>query len=216
MPIIFDLDGTLIDSLIDIAHAANFAMAQLDQTTHPIDAYRTMVGDGADVLMQRALPPDQQHLCDDALQLFKQHYAQHVTDHTTLYAGVAQLLDDLAQRDITLAVLTNKPQRATEQIAAKLLTRWTWAAMHGHRADVPKKPDPRPALAIAQIVGVDSADCVFVGDTSTDMRTAVAAGMIAVGVTWGFRPREELVEHGAHHIIDHPAELLDVLTASTI
>ncbi|MEX2673491.1 MAG: HAD-IA family hydrolase [Phycisphaeraceae bacterium] len=214
--ILFDLDGTLIDSLADIASAANASLRDLAQPTHHTPDYRMMVGDGADVLMRRALPADQQHLADEGLALFKQHYAQHVADETALYEGMDDTLDALTERGFPMAIVTNKPQAAADQIAAKLLTRWTWVCTTGHCEGVPKKPDPTSALAAAEAAGVAPGRCLFVGDSKTDMLTATAAGMVAVGVTWGFRDRAELVAHDAAHVIDHPQELLTLLPDNAV
>ena len=210
--ILFDLDGTLIDSLADIAAAANAALRRLNQPAHPEAAYRLMVGDGADVLLRRALPADQQHLADEALALFRQHYGRHLADQTTLYDGIADLLHALAARGVPMAIVTNKPQRAAEQIVAHLLHQWQWVSMDGHREGMAKKPDPTAALAVARVAGVAPEQCLFVGDSKTDMATAEAAGMCGVGVTWGFRHRDELLAHGARHLIDQPHQLLDLLT----
>lgn len=206
--ILFDLDGTLINSLADIAAAANAALHALGQPTHPAADYRPMVGDGADVLVRRALPRHQQHLADDALALFKRHYSRHLVDQTELYPGMAETLDALRERNVPIAVVTNKPQEAAEQIAAKLLDRWSWRCIAGHRPNVPKKPDPTSALAAAAAAGVPAEQCLFVGDSKTDMLTAAAAGMPSAGVTWGFRTRQELIDHHATHLLDHPRELL--------
>lgn len=211
MAIIFDLDGTLINSLDDIAAAANHALATLGQPTHTVEEYRYKVGYGADVLFQKALPADAQHLVPGALVRFKAYYAEHMDDHTRLYDGVGDMLDALQRRGIPLAVLSNKPHAATVAIVKKMLGRWQFAAVAGHRENVPKKPAPEPALALAAELQVEPRRVYFVGDAEPDMQTAAAAGMNAVGALWGFRSREELIHHGAKHLIAHPLELLDVI-----
>lgn len=210
-PVLFDLDGTLIDSLTDIAHAANFALSQLHRPTHDVPAYRRMVGDGADVLMQRALGREHQSLTAEALTLFKQHYAEHLLDNTRPYPGIAELLTALCERGCRIAVLTNKPDAAARHIVQQLLSDWPWAVVAGHREGIPKKPDAAPAIAIAQQLGTHPAACLFVGDSNTDMHTAVNARMIGVGVSWGFRDRAELLAAGATHVIDHPDELVELV-----
>lgn len=212
--VIFDLDGTLLDSLADIAAAANRALAALEMPGHDVEAYRTMVGAGADVLMQRALPDERQDLLDPALEGFRTHYRQTMIDHTAPYDGVPELLDALSDRRIPLAVLSNKPDPAARRIVDALLGRWNWSAVAGHRPDVPKKPDPTAAVRMAAEIGVEPADCLFVGDSAVDMQTAVGAGMKPVGVLWGFRGRAELIEHGAAHLLTTPSELLDQLDGS--
>ncbi|QNN21329.1 HAD family hydrolase [Planctomycetales bacterium ZRK34] len=210
-PIIFDLDGTLLNTLTDIANAANFAMAQLGQPTHPVADFRRMVGDGADVLMQRALPDDQQALCAEALELFKQHYMQHLYDNTEPYDGIVELLGELARREHPIAVLTNKPHTAAVQMVERVLGQFPWTFVAGHRDGIAKKPDAAPAIDVATRCGATPEVCCFVGDSNTDMRTAVNAKMIGVGVTWGFRDREELLAEGATHVIDHPSQLLAII-----
>lgn len=205
---VFDLDGTLLDTLDDIAAACNHALDKLGQPTHPAQAYKRMVGDGADVLVRRALPADQQPLADEALRLFNAYYTHHATDMTRLYPGVAELLDALSSREMPLAILTNKPQAATEVVVGELLSHWEWVAVFGHRPNVPKKPDPAAALEVAALMGLSPIEVGFVGDSSTDMLTAGNAGMTGIGAAWGFRGEEELRQHGAGMILHHPLDLM--------
>jgi len=207
-PILFDLDGTLLNTLTDIAAAANHALSELDQPTHPTPDYRRMVGDGADVLMRRALPDDQQALAGRALELFKQHYIANMYAHTAPYPGIDDLLAALSERDIPRAVLTNKPHPAAVEMVARLFPEVTFTAVFGHRDSVPKKPDPAAALQIAQACGAAPTACHFVGDSNTDMHTAVNARMIPVAVTWGFRDRAELIDAGAKIVLQRPMDLL--------
>lgn len=209
-PIIFDLDGTLLDTLADIAVAADRALTDLGQPTHTDEAYRYMVGYGSDVLMRRALPEDRRDLAERALELFKTHYYRHLNERTTIYPGIAELLDELTARGTPMAILSNKPHPATLDCAAGMLGRWTWAAAAGHRDGVPKKPDAAPALQIAEELGVPPRRCLFVGDTEVDMLTARNAGMTPIGVLWGFRDRSDLTDHGAAHLIESPRQLLDL------
>jgi phosphoglycolate phosphatase len=124
---------------------------------------------------------------------------------------VAELLDELTDRAVPLAIVTNKPEAATQVLAGKLLSRWPFASVTGQQEGVPRKPDPSRALAAAEALGVSPAACIFVGDSEVDMRTARNAGMVPVGVAWGFRPVTELWEAGARNVIDEPAKLLDYL-----
>lgn len=208
--VIFDLDGTLLDTLADIAAAANHALEAMGLATFPLDDYKWMVGEGADVLMQRAIPDADDATIDDAVAWFKAYYVEHPADHTKLYDGMAALLDALVTRGLPIAVLSNKPHANTLLVVERLLSEWPWAVVMGHRDDRPKKPDPTTAREIAEHLGIPTAECAFVGDTKTDMQTAVNAGMLAVGAEWGFRDRAELVEHGADHVIAHPGGLLDL------
>ncbi len=209
--VIFDLDGTLLDTLTDIANAANKSLAQLGQPPHPESDYKIYVGEGADVLARRVLPADKQTLAPEMLRLYAANYSAHAFDHTAPYPGIIPLLDALTQRGIALAVLTNKLQAATEQVMQRYFPNHHFAALHGHREGVPKKPDPAPALQLARDINVAPQNCIFVGDSKTDMLTARAAGMTAVGCLWGFRDRKELIENGAQHLIATPIELLALL-----
>ena len=209
--VIFDLDGTLADTLDDIAFALNRTLERFGLPTHPRDAYRYFVGDGVRVLIERAVPADRADLVEPILAEYLPYLVEHGADQATLYPGIADLLDALTARGIPFAVLSNKPHESTVEVVKKLADRWTFAAVRGQRDSEPRKPDPTIALDIARQLNVASANCFFVGDTRVDMETAVAAGMFAVGCLWGFRDREELEQFGAKAIIEHPVELLDVI-----
>jgi phosphoglycolate phosphatase len=208
---IFDLDGTLLDTLADIADSANKALRELGQPIHDDEAYKQMIGEGADVLARRALRPDQQHLVAHMLDLYKRIYLKHAFDRTRPYPGIGDLLAELALRSVKTAVLTNKPQENTDPVVHHYFPGFPWGAIHGHREGVPKKPDPHPALQIASELGVQPGHCLFIGDSKFDMLTARAAGMIAVGCLWGFRDRNELIDSGAHHLVAEPREILSLL-----
>jgi phosphoglycolate phosphatase len=209
--IIFDLDGTLIDSLSDIAIAANYALTTLHQPTHPRDAYRLMVGYGADVLFQKALPPAATHLVPQALDLYKEFYSRHPDDHAALFPGITDLLDTLARRGTPIAVLSNKPHVNTLLCVQQMLGRWPWHTVLGHRDNGPKKPQPDGALEIARALGLPPADIAFLGDSEPDMQTATAAGMLPLGALWGYRTPELLTACGARHLLHKPADLLPLL-----
>jgi phosphoglycolate phosphatase len=209
--IIFDLDGTLIDSLGDITAAANHALTSLGQPTHTREAYRLMVGYGADVLFQKALAPDAQHLLPEALATFKQFYAQHPDDHTVLFPGVVEMLDALVQRSVPIAVLSNKPHGNTRLCVEQMLGRWQWSAVLGHRDGFAKKPAPDGALEIARQLGLAPHEVYFLGDAEPDVQTAVAAGMIPIGALWGYRDAELLKQCGARELIEKPQDLLDLI-----
>src|ERR1039458_2101596 len=209
--VLFDLDGTLADSLADLANATNWALTQLGCPSHPVESYRYKVGDGARQLSARALPADKQGLQDEVLRLMRQRYDQHCFDLTTLYAGIPELIAALSQRGLRLAVLSNKPDDFTKRMIAHYFQPSPFAIVRGQLPDVPLKPDPTAALQIAQELGVPPAQWLYLGDTNTDMRTALAAGMHPVGVLWGFRDREELATSGAEHIVAKPEEVLALL-----
>jgi len=208
---LFDLDGTLADTLADLATATNHALAQLGCPTHPRDAYRQFVGDGARVLCERALPPDRQHLAEQARSIMRDYYAAHWADQTRLYPGIQETVAALAARGYKLAVLSNKPDDFTKQMIAHYFRPNPFHVVRGQRPNVPLKPDPTAALQIARELGVPPADWIYLGDTNTDMRTARAAGMYAVGVRWGFRDEKELREAGAQTLIARPADILSLI-----
>lgn len=206
--VLFDLDGTLADSLADLANATNWALAQVGCPTHPLEAYRQFVGDGARQLCARALPPGKQELVEETLRLMRDRYAAHCFEQTRLYPGIPELVSVLTERRYKLAVLSNKPDEFTKRMIAHYFKPSPFHAVRGQLANVPLKPDPTAALQIAGELGVPVSQWLYLGDTNTDMRTATAAGMTSVGVLWGFRDREELVESGAKHLIAKPADLL--------
>jgi phosphoglycolate phosphatase len=208
---IFDLDGTLADTLEDIGEAMNEALRRLGQPVHPWDAYREFVGEGVVKLAQAALPPERQELVSRAVAEFRAHYALHIVDHTRAFPGIPAALDALVERGLKLAVLSNKLDAMTRRIVELCFSRWPFHPVFGEREGVPRKPEPSVALEIASILGVKPERIALVGDTAIDMRTARAAGMHGVGVSWGFRPRQEMEEAGAHFIAGSPRELVTIL-----
>ncbi len=211
--IIFDLDGTLLDTLEDLTDTANHVLATRGFPTHPVDAYRYFVGDGAAMLIRRALPEahrdDETHrTCHEA---FLREYGQSWKVKTRPYEGVPEMLDALAARKLKMAILSNKPHQFTGQCVEELLPDWTFDLVLGQRAEVPRKPDPAGAREVAETLAIPAADFLYLGDTATDMKTAVGAGMFPVGVLWGFRPAEELRASGARALIEHPTEVLALL-----
>ncbi len=208
--VLFDLDGTLADTLADLANATNAALAELGCPTHPVAAYRHMVGDGTRQLCLRALPAERQNLLDQTLKLMRQHYDAHCFDLTRLYNGIPELIQTLREQQRWLAVLSNKPDEFTKRMIAHYFPQGSFQAVRGQRAGVPLKPDPAAAREIAQQARIAPERWLYLGDTNTDMHTATAAQMYAVGVLWGFRDRQELLESGARQIISRPSELLEL------
>ena len=215
--ILFDLDGTLLDTLEDLATAANRALGTLGLPAHPTDAYRVFVGDGLRTLAERILPGDERSAAqvDALVAAFEREYSRTWNERTAPYAGVPEMLDRLTGGGYRLSVLSNKPDAFTRLCVEQLLPHWTFAPLYGQRPGVPKKPDPAAALAIAAELGLDPAEVLYLGDTATDMHTARAAGMVAVGVLWGFRTADELRAAGARHLITHPGELAPLLHPSS-
>jgi phosphoglycolate phosphatase len=209
--VLFDLDGTLVDSLDDIAVALDAALAELGRPRPSRETVRTWVGGGARKLIAHAVEAP---LVDEVLARFRSHYAAALVVHTQLYPGIADVLDQLTAAGTRLAVLSNKPHAMTVPISDALLARWPFAVIAGHREGFALKPSPQAALAIAGELGVAPAQCAFVGDSAIDVHTAHAAGMVAVAVTWGYRPRAELVAANPAHLVEDAAGLAAVLTSS--
>lgn len=210
---IFDLDGTLIDSLGDIGDAMNAVLQELGHPVHPRDSYRFLVGDGLDVLVRRALPPGivEETNIAEVVGLTRREYSTRWTATTRPFPEILELLGELGSRGIETAVLSNKPDFATTAIVGELFAEHAFSLVRGALDNVPLKPDPTSALEIVSDLGVQPEKSIFLGDTSVDMKTGRNAGMGTIGVTWGFRDAEELRDAGADHIIDEPLHLLKFL-----
>jgi phosphoglycolate phosphatase len=210
--VIFDLDGTLADTLADIADTMNRTLREYGYPQHPYTAYKYFVGNGLKNLVNKSLPEQArtEEITDMCLNRMLADYEEHYIVKTRLYDGIPELLDALCPQDIKLAVLSNKADSITQKICAQLLSKWKFEIIMGANEQFPRKPDPASALYIARTMGVISENIFYLGDSNVDMRTANAAGFFAVGVSWGFRPKEELAESGAEKIIDKPSELLDL------
>ncbi len=209
--ILFDLDGTLLDTLEDIGRAMNHILKERGFPVHKMDAYRYFVGEGAAILVTRTLPEKDRNegTIGECLDAFKKYYASNWQVKTRPYDGVPEMLDALAARDFKLVILSNKPQEFTRLCVEELLSKWNFDLVFGMRNSVPPKPDPAGALEAAEGLRLLPSDFLYVGDTAIDMKTAISAGMFPVGALWGFRTREELIENGAEALIKHPLELLD-------
>ena len=205
---LFDMDGTLVDSLSDIGNAMNVVLASYGFPQHAIETYKTLVGDGARSLVEKSLPGDAKHLTTEALVRYKARYATHLVVESKPYEGIVALLTELSAQGAKLGVVTNKPHDAAVDVMTKLFPEFHFDIVLGQKEGMPHKPDPSGALLAAKALGTQPSETFFVGDTDTDMKTATNAGMIAVGVLWGFRDEAELRAHGAHHIASHPRDLL--------
>lgn len=204
--VLFDLDGTLTNTLQDIADAMNRALSLHALPEWPVDAYRTLVGDGAKVLAQRAVR-DRQELAQSVQAEYQAYYERHNLVASKPYDGVPEMLHALQAAGLKLAVFSNKPDADTRHVVAHFFPDIRWTAVRGQVEGVPVKPDPAGALLVADALGVPPADILYLGDTSTDMRCAVSAGMLPVGALWGFRDEEELRQSGAKHIVAHPSQV---------
>lgn len=210
---IFDLDGTLLDTLEDLSNSVNRVLAARGFPTHTVDEYRYFVGDGTVMLINRALPEEQRndatiHAC---LEAYYEDYGRNWNVKTRPYEGIPEMLDALTDHGLKIAVLSNKRHEFAQRCVECLLPNWTFDAVLGQRDEVNRKPDPAGALEVAGRLKISPADFLYLGDSAVDMKTAIAAGMFPVGVLWGFRPPEELQDAGAQVLIERPLDILNIL-----
>jgi phosphoglycolate phosphatase len=207
---IFDLDGTLLDTLADIADAMNAALEGMGFPVHETTAYRYLTGDGVRALAERSIPEKAKDEITVAacIREFRSEYAGRWGKKTRSYPGIIGLLTELVRRRIKLSVLSNKLDEFTRQAVRDFLPGFEFSFIIGAKPDLPPKPDPAGALLIASGLRIPPADIIYLGDTGVDMQTAVRAGMFPVGALWGFRDEKELREHGARAVISSPRELL--------
>lgn len=211
--VIFDLDGTLLDTVEDLADSVNMVLENMGFPTYETEKYKYFVGDGLWKLLERTLPPEKQDEATIAScsSQFLKIYGNRIANKTKPYKGIPELLDELDRRGVKKAILSNKPHSATIELVEKLLSNWKFEAVFGERPGVPKKPNPASALEIMGIMGAPVGQTLYLGDTSVDMKTANAADVYAVGVLWGFRGADELLSAGAKVLIEKPADLLKIL-----
>lgn len=210
--VLFDLDGTLLYTLGDIAGAANRVLESHGREPKPVESYRRMVGSGLRRLIEHCIPEedhDEELLSDYTREMIDAYHAEP-TATTEPYPGIEELLDTLSERGFVLATLSNKLDSLTRLIVEETLGLDRFRVVQGALAGVPKKPDPGAALEIVSSMAVSPGETLFVGDSSIDMKTAQNAGMQSCAVTWGYRTREELVEAGAGYLVDTPAEILAI------
>ena len=209
--IIFDLDGTLADTLEDLADTMNYCLGALSLPVHETQDYKMMIGTGSRELCRKALPTERADLTDKLLAMNLQRYAEHYLDKTGPYPGIVELLDELHRRDLHLAVLSNKPNNLVKLMVRQIFGPNCFEIVMGQHDGLPTKPDPTGVLDILKQMQVAPDEALYVGDSGTDMQTATAAGMYPLGVSWGFGDRAELLAGGAKRIIDEPSELLELL-----
>ena len=208
---LFDLDGTLTNTLDDIANAMNRALRLHDLPEFPVNDYRYLVGDGVKKLAERACR-GRKALEDDVRRDYQAYYQEHAQVLTEPYPGVEDMLRVLRKRGIRLAVFSNKPHADTCRVVAHFFPDVDFEVVRGQMEGVPVKPDPAGALAIAEDMRLSPEEFVYLGDTGTDMRCAANAGMRPIGVLWGFRTAEELLESGAQALIEEPSQLIGMLS----
>ena len=211
---IFDMDGTLVDTLEDLADSVNEMLAIYNFPQRTIEEVRKFVGNGARKLMERALPAEKsadKNFVDKALETYNQCYLKNVLNKTKPYSGIMEFLTELQAKKIPLGICTNKQNFAAQIIAEKILSPIKFEKVFGDEKNFPRKPNPTRALEIAKSFSVEPEQVAYFGDTAVDMNTAVNAGFLPVGVTWGFRPESELQDSGAKIIVHHPREILNLI-----
>lgn len=211
--IIFDLDGTLLDTLADLANCMNAVLSKHGLAEHEAGKYKYFVGNGMEMLVKRALTPAhaEGELARICLKELHAEYGRRWNETTKPYAGINEMLAAIEAKGLSLSVLSNKADAFTKLIIDHYFDTARFRFVYGARAGVPKKPDPVSALEIARLSGIAPADYLYLGDTGVDMQTAAAAGMYAIGAAWGFRTEAELLENGAKTIVRRPAEVLALL-----
>lgn len=211
--VIFDLDGTLLNTIADLAHSTNYALNKLGYPTHEIEKYNFMVGNGIDKLFERALPEGEKSQ-ENVLRVRKEfvpYYDIHNADDSRPYPGIPELLSYLQDADVQIAVASNKYQAATQKLVDHYFPEIHFTAVFGQREGVKVKPDPIIVSDILEVAKVAKEEVLYVGDSGVDMQTAANAGVTACGVTWGFRPRTELEEFNPSHIADTAGEIKSLI-----
>ena len=211
--VLFDLDGTLLDTLSDIGAAVNRVLAGKGFPAHELDVYRYFVGDGSAMLINRALPKEKR--TDDVIRTclaaYLEDYGRNWNVMTKPYEGIPEMLDALNDRGLKMAILSNKNHELAKRCTKELLSNWNFEVVIGQRNGVPPKPDPAGALEVAKRLNLPPVDFLYMGDSGVDMKTAVASGMFPVGVLWGFRSMGELRDNGSLALINRPSEILGLL-----
>ena len=212
--VIFDLDGTLLNTISDLAHSTNYALEKNGFPVHPIEAYRFFIGNGINKLFERALPEHEKTEKNIMLirESFLPYYDIHNMDYTMPYEGIHSLLKSLQSKGLMLAVASNKYHSATEKMIKKSLPDISFIAVFGQREGIPVKPDPAIVYDILETANISPKEAVYIGDSGVDMQTASNSGVISIGVTWGFRPREELEASGANFIADSTTDIIDIIS----
>lgn len=210
---IFDLDGTIADTVESIAHVGNQTLRAFGLPEIPVKDYNFYAGDGADVQVKRmlaAVPGGDKVDYEEVRTQYRKWFAENPFYHVKPYDGILELLEGLKAQGIKIAVLSNKPHGAAVEVVHKIFGRDMFHKIQGQTSEIPRKPSPIGALAVAKEFGALPQECLYCGDTNTDMDTGKAAGMFTIGVTWGFRPRTELEEHHADKIVNQPSEILEL------
>lgn len=207
--VIFDLDGTLLNTLEDLSDSVNLVLDMYEYPQHTLEEYRLIIGNGAKNLMEKSLPQGvSPELVDEALSIYKNTYREHFADKTRPYEGICDMLTELNKCKIKISVCSNKHNDAVVSLVNLLLPKDVFVCIQGDCDGIPRKPDPTSSFDMARKMGVSPKETVYVGDSMVDMLTAKNAGMLPVGVLWGFRGKEELVDNGASVLLENPSELM--------
>lgn len=207
---LFDLDGTLIDSLMDLALSTNRVLENHGFAAHDISSYNQFVGNGVRKLMQRALPKEHQECLEECLEEFQVIYDQHCLDHTKPYPGMKELIDSLKAENIQMAVVTNKPHHLAVKIVEALFPD-TFVTILGQQEAYPVKPYPESTFIALMSMRLSKDECYYIGDSNVDIQTGENAEMDTIGVCWGFRGRQELEDEGATYVVDKPCEIKEII-----
>ncbi len=209
--VVFDLDGTLVDSITDLGNAVNFALKEYNLPLHPMSDYYTFVGNGMEDLVRRSM--NEKGTCDELYlkvrKTFDAHYNAHSNDNTVAYEGIAELLEELKNRNIKTAVLTNKAHEYVGEILKKCFPDFSFDLYYGQRKGVMRKPHPQAFELLLQELGVNKEDCLYIGDSEVDVKTADNAEVDLVAVTWGYRSVGTLIDAGAKILVNTPKEILN-------
>ncbi len=213
--VLFDLDGTLANTLNDLGNAVNYVLEKNNYPTHLLESYKLKVGGGMANLIHKSLPESERNEETEkkVLTEFLDYYSKHFADETCTYSGIDELLHTLKSMGMSLAVVTNKAQDMTDLVMKKLFSSDTFDYVIGKRDGIPTKPDPKPAFIAIDKLGVNSDECIFVGDSGVDMLTALNCGALPVGVLWGFRSADELKKSGSRFLLREPYELVKLIEA---
>ena len=211
--VVFDLDGTLVDSLTDLALNVNKGLKAADLPEHPVESYKKFIGNGREVMIKKAMgeSADNETLFAIAKEVFDKEYAVHCNDNTQEYTGCTALLKALADKNILTGILSNKPDEFVGMIAKKVFPTHSFTEAWGQKTEYKRKPDGEALLAMLEKHDIKACECLYVGDSDVDVLTAKNAGVPMAGVSWGFRGKEELVQAGAEYVADNADELLSYI-----
>lgn len=208
--VVFDLDGTLLNTLNELAYTVNSVLERHDLPTHSVDDFRRFIGDGVATMVWRALPENWRsgENYNKTLDEVMSEYGNNLNRFTAIYDGIEELLDELEKRNIRMAILSNKAHQFMPGVVTQYFARWKFEHVIGARQGIPVKPDPTSAREIVGLMGLKPEEIIYLGDSDVDMYTAIGAGMLPVGAGWGLRGKEELAAAGAAVILDHPLDLI--------